>query len=130
MQTMKTRRTGWLMGLLLLAVACPGWAACPGDSAFATIKSIVINSPGVSINAFIEIDASAGASVDVCGCKNGSNQLFLLRPENPVTEGTKMLMALAMEAKALNKRIMYSATGCYSGSGSGFVGFSQIGMEP
>ena len=119
-----------LAGVIAMLGASTAFAACPGDSAYATVKSIAVNSPGGGANLYIEVDASTGSNVDVCSCRDANNALYMLRPENPLTDGSKLQLAVAMEAKALNKRIKVYQTGCYFGASSGYAGYTQITMEP
>lgn len=131
---MKVRNHYWLSQLVaivsLLATGAAS-AACPGDSTYANVKSIVINGFGDGANIYIEVDTSTGSGTDVCTCKDPSTgMLFLLRPENPIGSATKLQIAIAMEAKALNKRIKYYGTGCFYGASSGYASFTQITLEP
>lgn len=115
--------------LALLSAA--SYAVCPGSSTtFMPIKSIVMQGTGSTVTSYIEIDASSGAAADPCGCRTASNSLYLIRSEAPVTDSQKMLVALAMEAKALNKRIWYYGLSCNGGANSGYVDYIQLLMEP
>ena len=116
--------------LLLLELTAVSYAACPGwSSASANIIQIQVSSGG---NYNIQIDATNAAAVDVCSCRlSGQTGLWLYKPENPATDATKAMLALAMWAKALNKPIFYGTSGCYNGqTGSGYSLFYGINPAP
>lgn len=116
--------------VFMLSATASAFAACPGYSAVANIKTInVASGAAATMTNYISVDATAGASVDVCGCRTGSNILYLYRSETTPTEAMKAQLALVMEAKALNKRISYKALDCLAGAGSGFVTYTEIVME-
>jgi hypothetical protein len=114
----------------MLAFSANVVASCPESSTtMADVESVVIEDSGSTTTLFIGIDPSAGATVDVCGCQDGGS-LFLIQEATTVPDSMKMFLALAMEAKALNKKIAYHGISCWNGSGSGYVLFSQLHLEP
>lgn len=123
------------IGTLALAslalVSAASHAACPGTpTSYLPIKQIQFSGGGSTVTSYIEVDASSGAGADPCGCRTASNVLYLIRSEATITEAHKLFLALAMEAKALNKRISYNGLSCPSGASSGYVDYSQLTMEP
>jgi hypothetical protein len=114
------------VGVLLLLGSVASFAACPGYSVPVPVWQLIVASTGASVVTYIQVDASAGAAADPCNCRVG-NSLYLIRNETPVTEGTKMTLALAMEAKAMNKQVYFYSTACAS---SGYSNFSQFSLQP
>lgn len=119
----------WVMALFMLTLSLDAMAACPGTSVAVDLESIAIDDDGTTTTLLIGVDPSAGTTVDVCSCQNGGF-LHLVQQATTVPASMKMFLSLAMEAKALNKQITYHGTGCLGGSGSGYVLFSQVAMEP
>lgn len=126
MKTQKPYVRALSLGFLLLGTSASSLGACPGSSVPVTVQQLIVTSAGASVTTYIQVDASAGATADPCSCRVG-NSLLLIRNENPVTEGTKMALALAMEAKAMNKQISFYSIGCYV---SGYSNFSQFSLQP
>lgn len=104
-----------------LAFACSTWTS------WTKVQFLYISNGG---NYYIQPQTPLVTGADPCGCKHSNGTLQYFKSENPATDSTKGMMALAMMAKTKDTKLQVFVSQCFNNQpGSGYAIFTHLLAE-